>query len=329
EQYNDCVEQVMNQIATRELEANVHYALNLYKTTDKYQFTVALEDILRKMVLMTGAEKYSGTIIQLAAQAMDSDNQLVKDNSKHNNYMLDKITALVWYNDGHYENAEKKYREALSNIQYMDFPSEEEKDIAIASIYDSLSGVDDKKAEYIKLIINQNVAVAMGGNIQNGYRHMICFAYYKLKNYAEAVKQCTIQIDNGGDLKARYWRASSYTKLGKSDEALKDFAIVADSENDLRASSAIEMSVIYAKRNDLRNMLASLNNHRYLFDEGSQSKSELAVNYNNRCYAYMKLGELQKALADCTASLKYGNLPDAYQKQQEIIKKINSQNNKV
>jgi len=31
---------------------------------------------------------------------------------------------------------------------------------------------------------------------------------------------------------------------------------------------------------------------------------------------------LKKALDDCTASLKYGNLPDAYRKQEELIKRL-------
>jgi hypothetical protein len=49
----------------------------------------------------------------------------------------------------------------------------------------------------------------------------------------------------------------------------------------------------------------------------------MAVGYNNRCYAYMELGELQKALDDCTASLKYGAIPDAYRKQQELTRRLN------
>jgi hypothetical protein len=36
----------------------------------------------------------------------------------------------------------------------------------------------------------------------------------------------------------------------------------------------------------------------------------------------MKLGRLQKALEDCTTSLKYGRLPDALQKQQELVKML-------
>jgi len=34
------------------------------------------------------------------------------------------------------------------------------------------------------------------------------------------------------------------------------------------------------------------------------------------------MGELQKALDDCTTSLKHGKLPDALQKQQELLRAI-------
>jgi hypothetical protein len=38
----------------------------------------------------------------------------------------------------------------------------------------------------------------------------------------------------------------------------------------------------------------------------------------------MKLCDLKEALHDCTASLKYGNIPDAFRKQQELIKRLNA-----
>jgi hypothetical protein len=52
--------------------------------------------------------------------------------------------------------------------------------------------------------------------------------------------------------------------------------------------------------------------------------ADLAISYNNRCFAYMKLGRLQKALEDCTTSLKYGRLPDALPKPQELVKMLKS-----
>lgn len=324
-----CIASVMGQLISRELENNVHNALNLYNTTDKYQFSVAVEDILTDIVSTRGMEEYSGTLVHLTAQAMDSDNQLVKDNSKHNNYVMDKIAAAIWYNDRYYDNAEQKYKEALADIEYMDFPNDEEKYRAISEIYNDLARVYEGLSQYENTIIYQKASIATGGYTENGYRYSICFAYYKLKDYAQSVKECTNQLDNGEVMGARFWRGKSNVALGQTDEALKDFSLIADSEDGFRTSAAIEMSVIYGKRDDVKSSLDALNNHPYLFDEENQSKNDLMVSYNNRCYAYMKLGELQKALDDCNASLRFGNLPDAYQKQQELIKKINEQKNKI
>jgi Tetratricopeptide repeat len=63
----------------------------------------------------------------------------------------------------------------------------------------------------------------------------------------------------------------------------------------------------------------------FVFDASLQPPDDLAVAYNNRCFAYMKLGELHKALEDCTMSLKYGRLPDALQKQQQLQKLLSAQ----
>jgi hypothetical protein len=39
----------------------------------------------------------------------------------------------------------------------------------------------------------------------------------------------------------------------------------------------------------------------------------------------MKLGEFNNALVDCTSSLKYGRLPDALRKQQQLQKLLSAQ----
>jgi hypothetical protein len=36
----------------------------------------------------------------------------------------------------------------------------------------------------------------------------------------------------------------------------------------------------------------------------------------------MQLGDLPSALAECTESLKYASLPDAYSKQQELLNRL-------
>jgi hypothetical protein len=51
------------------------------------------------------------------------------------------------------------------------------------------------------------------------------------------------------------------------------------------------------------------------------------VSFNNRCHAYMELGELQKALNDCTTSLQYDHIPDAYTKEQELMRRLGTRQN--
>ena len=57
--------------------------------------------------------------------------------------------------------------------------------------------------------------------------------------------------------------------------------------------------------------------------------SNVAVGYNNRCYAYLQLGDLQKALDDCTQSLKYGTIPDAVRKRLELIERLKARETKL
>ncbi len=153
----------------------------------------------------------------------------------------------------------------------------------------------------------------------------ICYGYYRLKNYDEAIEFCTQAIDHAAStLEARYWRGSAYTKKGDREAALKDLTIVAASDHRLRANAAIDMSMIYFGRNDNRGALDVLNRYDYLYDPAKVDKESVAVAYNNRCYAYMELNEPKKALDDCTQSLKYGSIPDAYSKQLKLMKLLGS-----
>jgi tetratricopeptide (TPR) repeat protein len=151
-----------------------------------------------------------------------------------------------------------------------------------------------------------------------------CYAYLQLKLPGQAVKECTQLINGDGNyLQSRYWRAVSYEQLHDWDAALADFAPIADGANNwFRVGAAIDMSVIYGDKHDPAGQLASMNSHPYLFDPALQSSDDLAVAFNNRCYAYMQLGHLHKALADCTTSLKYGHIPDAYHKQLELMARL-------
>jgi tetratricopeptide (TPR) repeat protein len=139
------------------------------------------------------------------------------------------------------------------------------------------------------------------------------------------VKTCTAAISgNDANMKAFYWRGQAYRDSGHRAEALQDLTRVAESEDDFRPYAAIDLSMIYFNQNDVQNALSVLNRYKYLYDPKTTDRSSVAVGYNNRCYAYMKLGELTKALDDCTNSLKYGSLPDAIRKRAELIRRISA-----
>jgi tetratricopeptide (TPR) repeat protein len=316
-----CVASEMQKNITPELEKQVTAALQLYDHSDKYQFGVAVEEIIFEMLNTTGGDVYSGAFLELAASGMHSNTQLKQDRPGPNNYVIDRAVSESWYAKDFYDNALKKDQQALKDIEVTAFPTEEEKDLAIAAIYGHLAKVSDNLHQYADMAAYEEAAIALSGKTTN--EHFICYAYYQLKNYDHALRACTKAIEHdAGNLKARYWRSHVYRDLEQMDAALQDSTIVADSEDDFRSRAAIDMSMNYFNRKDVRGSLNVLNKYTYLYDPDLASKEDMAVGYNNRCYAYMQLGELKKALDDCTASLKYGSLPDAFRKQMELTKRL-------
>ena len=222
---------------------------------------------------------------------MQSNTQLKEDEYSHNDYIIDEAVAESWSVKGFYDNAIKKDQEALADINGVPFPDEEEGDLAKAQIYQEIATLYSKQNRYVDTIVYQNAAIALGNRTEN--EHFICYAYYYLKAYDDAVRTCTDAIHHyPANLAAHYWRGVAYRDNGNVDAAFKDLTIVADSEHNFRTSAAIALSMIYFGKNDIAG------------------------------YAYMELGQLEKALDDCKASLKYGSLPDAYRKQQELMKRL-------
>ena len=316
-----CVASFMQQTVGPSLPDQVLTALQIYDHTDRYQFGLALQPILSDMQQSRGGDAYAGLILQLAADAMHSDTQLKEDKPGHNDYVIDRAVSNSWYAKGFYDNALKKDQEALQDVEEMAFPGEEEKDAAVAGIYESVAADYNKMNQYPQMIAYEDAAVMLGG--RRDYEHLVCYGYYRLKDYARTITTCTKAIEDKADnIPAYYWRASAYRDLGRPEAAVQDLTTVAESRHDFRNSAAIDLSMIYFNRNDDQSALRVLNKYTYLYDPNTDTKDNIAVSYNNRCYAYMQLGELKKALADCTASLNYGSLPDAIRKEQELIKRL-------
>jgi tetratricopeptide (TPR) repeat protein len=318
-----CVSAVMDTIVDSKLIDKVNSAFDLYHKTDRNQFSLALWPIMKGIVKTAGAGHFFGVILQSAASHMDSQIQLVDNNPGKNNYMLDAVAANYWYIENNAENAERKWREALMDVENTTFSDETDRFEAIADIYDGLTSLYNKSAQYAQVIAYQNAVAGIRGRANVGYGHLKCHAYFRLKQFDEAVRACTDQIQNGSDTETYYWRAMAYKGLRQTDAELQDLFMVADSQNfHFRTSAALEISVIYGDRKDMAAELAALNSYPFLFDEKTQTKTDLAIAYNNRCFAQMQLGRFREALDDCTASLKYDNLPDAYQKYQQLTKRL-------
>lgn len=317
-----CVRRTMQQLVTAGLDKHVYRLLNTYDEVDKADFSSMVGGLVSNMIGYDGGQRYSSAILQLAAQAMHSDTQLVADDTGHNNYVIDRLAAEVWAQRGHYDNAETLYKRAIADVSRDKFLDREGKDLALGNLYDELADVYNGTGAYREVVVYEKAARALLGAIHGGNTVEGCSALVRLKLYHAAVRTCGRQIDDGAGLAFRFWRARAYDHLGRNKAALRDYRRVAGSESHYRSSAAIDMSVVYGRTHDLHHMLSELRRYHYLYDAEHESDNNMAIAYNNRCYAEMHLGKLRAALRDCNASLRYGNLPDAYAKQQKLVRKL-------
>lgn len=319
DQLRECIKIIVE--AKPGFEDNVMKALQLYNHNDHYQFGLAIQYILFGIMKFQNADPYPDTILQLAAATMHSDPGLSDDSTKQNDYIIDRVVAVKWVWKHTYTLANQKSQQALLDIAHTKFPNEEVRDIAVSKIYMDLAvnANDLKKPE--DMIKFESIATRLRG--PNDREYLICSGYHQLQDDEAAIRACTRAIaDRPNVTLSYYWRGLAYLNSNQPDAALPDLLVVADSENEFRATAALAMAKIYFDRNDFQAALNMLNKYEYLFDPEMENKVTAATSYDNRCYAYMQLGDLQKALADCTASLKYGSLPDAYRKQEELARRL-------
>jgi len=317
---SSCLTQAMSAMTTEGLNQNVRKTLQLYGHVDNTLFSLELGSILQQIIKTEGADRPAAALLQRAAQAMGSDNALVASDTRNNNFMMDALTGLVWYRKGQFDNAETLYRRAIADLPNVHFASDEQRDLVLGQLYDDLAKTYNRKHDYHKVIVYQKAADALGDYEDGDLR---CAALFFLKQYAHAIKTCTALADPN-DMETIYWRARAYEASGQPALALADYRRIADSENYLRAYSAIAISVIYGQKHDMPDMLKTLNTYQYLYNPALVDRETIAIAYNNRCYAKMQMGQLQDALKDCTASLRFGDLPDAYAKQHQLLQRLKS-----
>jgi hypothetical protein len=321
-----CVAAAMGRRVTPDLETKLRAAFALYGTADRFGFAVALRRVLTDMLNARSGQAYLGAVLQLAADATGSSNQLKQENPGHSFYLLDEISGAVWRDGASWENAETKYLQALRDLDAAPFADPELNAFARAEIYDGLALTYKGSAQFAKVLAYRNAAVALAGDANADLRYLQCYAYWRLKRYDDANRVCAQEVAATNDVPTRFWLGKVQAARGDTDSAARNLQAVAETESFYRISAAIDLSVVYGDRHDYQTMLDSLNSHGFLFDPDAVSKQELAISFNNRCYALMKLQQYEKALADCTMSLKFGSLPDAFQKEQELIKLLkNSQ----
>ncbi|MFT4097896.1 MAG: hypothetical protein QM651_12295 [Rhodoblastus sp.] len=315
----ECLGEVLKLASSAGLEADILSGLRLYDRSDKYEFGVVVSDIVTGMLGLRDADRQSGAFLQILASTMGADTTLEPKQKEHANYIVDLAVAKSWLEKGFYENALKKAEQARNNLDTTSEFDNEKKGLALGKVYQFLTLLKAKQGDYEETVAYQRLAKLFGDNTVNGYR--ACFAYYSLKEYAAAVRECSNAIaDNPSSVNARFWRALSKEASGDSEGAVADLEFVAATENGFRANAAIQLSMIAFKRNDLAGALDVLQRYTYLYDTKLVERADVAVAYNNLCYAQMELKAFEKALDACTQSLRYGDLPDAYRKQQELVR---------
>jgi len=320
-----CVKTGFEQINRSSLEPGMESALKLYQGSDPAEFSRAVWPLLASISCnkCIGMPSAGAGVLQIAASIMGSDNQIM-DTPTHNSYMLDDITARIWAQSDNPANADKKFHEALYDVEHTSFRDPAQKAQIEADIFDDMAEVADDNSQFIDILVYEGAANAVGGPNHGDTPYRACYAYYRLRHFNEAVKACTALIEaNGNYMQTHYWRAKAYEGLGQWDASIRDFTPVAESaDNWLRVGAALDISYDYGQKRDFAGQLASMNRYPYLFDEHMQPPHDLAVAYNNRCFALMKLDRLQEALDDCTRSLTYDRIPDAMNKQQELLKRL-------
>jgi tetratricopeptide (TPR) repeat protein len=322
---SQCVTTAMQKIQRPSLLDRVSEALELYDHADKYQFGEVIRPLLMQMRWTSGGESYAAIMLQMAANAMHSNTELKDGGPGHNDFVIDEAVGGTWYDKGFYDNAMTKDQEALSDIEKASFTNEQDKAAALARYYEDMASTYNKLKRYPEMIAYEKAAIAVAAD--RDYDHMICYGYYQLGDYQRAVAECSEELAaNVDNVRARYWRGKTYQAMGDTDSAIKELTSVAESQHSLRISAAIGLSLIYDDRKDFKSALGVLNKYTYLYSPKTNSvMMDIAVSYNNRCYNYMQLDELKKALEDCSSSLKYGTIPDAVRKQQELLKRLNAQ----
>jgi len=319
-QLDQCVQMLMHRAVTPGLKNAAYAALRRRKGVNVWVFSNELGRILPDMIMTGGGGRAAGGFLQAAARTLGSDTQLVSQDAGKNNFMIDRMAALVWYEQGQMTNAKTLDIRALSDLPNTQFPNRYDEGVARAVIYTDLASIYNRNHEFLRVVVYEKAAARLlgGEGARPGFDAMECGALFRLKLYPQGLRACRAIVANDGSLQTHFWLGRIEDVVGKSNAAVRDYELVASSESGYRNYAGLAIAVIYDREGKWAMSLKALNRYSYLFKKAYDDPFDIAVAYNDRCYDKMKLGDLKGALQDCTASLRYGSLPDAYAKQQEL-----------
>ena len=321
-----CVDVEMRKLVRPKLEDHVVEALNLYDRLDKYQFSLWLDRTLPPMIWAGWAPKFAGAVLELAAKSLHSQTEILADADHKNNYVIDRAVAQVWTMQENYQLAAVKDQDAIGDVEKADFLSAAAKAKAIAALYGSLSQTYEALHRYPEMIAYESAALVLDGI--NDRQYTVCSGYFELGQYEQVIRACSGSVLFDKNPRSAYYRGRANFEMGKFDEALRDMTIVADSSDSPRSSAAIVIShILLIVKKDNLGAIEELKKYKYLFDPKLSDVNDVAVAYNNLCYAYMQLGRDQEALENCTNSLKFASLPDAYAKQRLLVERLAANQN--
>ncbi len=319
-QMDRCVRMVARGVITPGLKKAAYAALGHRAGVSGLAYGDEVGRILSDMIMMSGGGREAARFLQAAARALGSDTQLVAPDTAKNDYMIDRMAALVWYEHGQMADAKTLDERALSDLSNTRFAHRYAEDGARAAIYTDLASLYNRNHEFRRVVVYSKAAARLlgGEGARPGYDAVECAALFRLKLYRQGVRTCRAILEADGNLQTRFWLGRIEDALGNEKAAVRDYGLVASSENDYRDYAAIGVAVIYDREGKWQASLNALNQYGYLFKKAYDDRYDMAIAYNDRCYDKMELGNLKGALRDCTSSLRYGSLPDAYAKQQEL-----------
>ena len=315
-----CVVWGVRRSTTPKLEEQVLSALNLSGKTDKYHYSVELGRYLSEIAEVRGGRRVALALLRLAADSTGTDTGLERPPSAQGNYMVDLVAGDIWLSDHADQSAERKYLDALHDLDGLRFPDDEGRGLVLGDLYDRLVGIADRQGRYIRAIAYTDAAIALSGDRPGAKRFVECHAYYQLGLYAAGANACAVLLTRGDSIGARFWHAKNCAALGNIDMALAEFKAIADSDARWGVGAALESARIQRDRNNPKAALAVLDAYPYLFSETDRTREDLARAYDDRCAAHLGLGEIDQAIADCADSLRFGSLPDALANQQQLAR---------